>query len=101
MKKKFMFTCVSMAVIGSLVGCASRTVTTLGPVQIAGQVQVFDAPQEVSFDFGWDKVGFTVGYFGCEIGSLFGPCEKLIGINSATGDPEKVFSKVPTIGGDN
>ncbi len=77
--------------IGSMVGCASRTGVTLGPVQVAGQVQVFETPQAASFELSLNRVGFTIGQFGCEIESFVGPCEKVISLEHSTGDSDKVL----------
>lgn len=97
MKKQCVVMTGLVLVLGSLVGCASRTGMTLGPVQVSAQVQVFDTPQAASFDLSLNKIGFTIGMFGWEIESLLGPCEKVIGINHSTGDPGKVFADVPAL----
>lgn len=100
MKKQCVTLCGCVLATMLIVGCASRTKIVAGPVQVAGEVQVFDTPQTASFDLSWNKVGFTVGRFGCEIESFVGPCEKVIGIESSTGNPVKVFADVPDLGSD-
>lgn len=94
MKKQCVTLLGLVFIVGSVVGCASRTKMIMGPVQVAGEVQVFDEPQTASFDFSLDKVGFTVGQFGCFVESSVAPCEKVISIESSTGNPVKVFADV-------
>lgn len=72
-------------------GCASRTKMTLGPLQIGGQVQVFEESHDFEIILTPNKIGFTLGCFEASIDSSIGPCEKIIGLEHSTGDPEKVF----------
>ncbi len=93
--------CVSLLglvlVVGLVVGCASRSKVIVGPLQVAGEVQLFDAPQAPSFDLSVDKLEFTIGSFGLKVESMLGPCTKVISVESSTGDPNKVFNDVSSI----
>ena len=44
MKKQCMTLLGLVLITGSVIGCASRTGVTVGPVQIAGKVQIFEIP---------------------------------------------------------
>ncbi len=80
--------------VGSLVGCASRTRVDLGVMQVAGQVQAYDSWQPLSFELSLDKISATGGYTGFMIESNFGECEESVGIFHSTGTTDKVFSDV-------
>lgn len=97
MKKQCMILSGLVLVTGLMVGCASRTKMVFGPVQVAGEVQVFDESQATSFDLNLNRIGFTIGRFGCVLESRFEPCEKVIGVESSTGNPTKVFNDVPAL----
>jgi len=98
MNKQFFGLLGLVLAVGSIVGCASRTKIVAGPVQVSGQVEIFDEPQEPSFEFTLDKIGFTLGWFGWEIDSFVGKCVKVLSLKSSTGDPAKVFDEVPPVG---
>ncbi len=87
-------------VVGTMTGCASRTMLVAGPVQVAGQVQAFDSFQTPSFDFGLKRIGFVLGHVGVSVESSFGPCPEVIGISSSTGKTEKVLNDVPSLNPD-
>lgn len=89
--------CVALLGLALVVGCASRTRIVAGPVQVAGEVQVFKTPQAASFELGLQRIGFTVGHLGGAVESHFGPCEKVIAIQHSTGDPTQVFVDVPPL----
>lgn len=97
MKKQCVTLLGLVFVIGLMVGCASRTKIITGPLQVAGEVRVFDAPQAASFDFSIDKIGFTIGHLGWNVESMLGPCTKVLSIESSTGDPSKVFIDIPSV----
>lgn len=90
--------CVSLLGLVLLVGgCASATRVNVGPVQVAGQVQVFETSQAASFDLNPNRIGFTVGRFGCSVQSRIGSCSKVVGFSHSTGDSAKVFVDVPAL----
>lgn len=91
MKKNFVMLFGMLFVLVSVVGCASRTKVIAGPIQVGGHVQLFEESQAASFELSLDKIGFTIGHFGCGVESSFGPCAKVIGLEHSTGDPAKVF----------
>ncbi len=95
--KKCMIGFGLVVAVGIMVGCASRTRFVAGPVQVAGEVQVFETPQATSFELGLRKIGFTVGHLGGAVESHWGPCEKVIAIQHSTGDPTQVFVDVPPL----
>ncbi|KKN98835.1 hypothetical protein LCGC14_0140760 [marine sediment metagenome] len=96
MKKQFV-TLLGVGLMLVAVGCTSRTRVTFGPLSVAGQTQAFETEQPFSFDLSPNKVGFTVGYVGWSVESMFGSCEEVIGASHATGDTEKVLEAVPAL----
>lgn len=80
-------------------GCASRTKVGVGPVMVAGQVQMFEESQGFAFDLGLKKVGVTLGYIECSIESEFGPCPEVINMSHSTGETKQVLKDVPALNG--
>ncbi len=78
-------------------GCASRTKIGLGPVQVAAQTQAFRALQTPAFDLSLSRIGFTLGHVRCLLESRFRTCDKVISIQSSTGDTVQVFDNVPAL----
>lgn len=95
MKKQCVLLAGLVLVAGLSAGCLSRSRVDFGPLTVAGESQVFNEAQEFSFDFGFDKVGFTVGHFGWSLGSEFGTCDKVIGFQHSTGNTAKVEEALP------
>lgn len=95
MKSRFIGLFGIALVIGSVVGCASRTRVDFGVAQVAGQVQGYDSWQPFSFELSLDKIGMTGGYTSFMVESNFGKCEQTVGVLHSTGMPEKVFANVP------
>ncbi len=99
MKSLFVGLLGLVLMVGS-VGCASRTGVTVGPVQVAGDVQAYESWQPLSFEIGLSKVSITGGFTGFSVESKIGPCDKIIGIVHATGDTAKVMAAVPSLNSD-
>lgn len=96
MKKNHVALFGLVLVVGSMIGCTSRTKVTVGPVQIAGKVQIYRIPHTASFDLSLNKIGFTIGQFGCGVESSFGPFDKVIGIEHSI----KAFADTSVLGND-
>lgn len=90
--------CVSLlALVLVFGGCASATRITAGPAQVVGYVYLDKEPQGVFVDIGWNRLGFTFGHLGCTIESFVGPWNQVFGFRHSTGNPDKVFTDVPTL----
>ncbi len=91
MKNRFaVWVLVAVAIVTT--GCASRTKIVAGPLAVGGNVQVYDEMQPLDVEVSWGHFGWSAGPFSGALDIGVGPCTKIIAVEHATGDTEKVFA---------